>query len=221
MVDRVGDTAEIVVKPLDRALKALGVYAGATITGDGRVALILDLAGLGRRAMLTVSQGEAMTQSLRAQAFGGPEVHRLLVVQTLDDGRAAIPLDGVDRLEEIPARQIQRVGDQEVVRYRGTVLPLVRLSSVLREKRSRPRRAERLTPIPRELLSVVVHRSTHGPVGVVVERVLDIVQVPFADTRPPSRLGVRFSLDIQERVTEVLDMAWVVGRAAGVEGSVG
>jgi two-component system chemotaxis sensor kinase CheA len=42
----VSDTEEIVVKPLGKRLKGLPVYAGATIMGDGRVALILDVAGL-------------------------------------------------------------------------------------------------------------------------------------------------------------------------------
>ena len=43
LVDTVLDTQEIVVKPLSQELKGLGVYAGATVLGDGRVALILDV----------------------------------------------------------------------------------------------------------------------------------------------------------------------------------
>ncbi len=55
VVDGINDTQEIVVKPLGKQLKGLTVYAGATIMGDGRVALILDvsrdrpaLRGIGR-----------------------------------------------------------------------------------------------------------------------------------------------------------------------------
>ena len=42
VVDGISDTQEIVVKPLGKQLKGLNCYAGATIMGDGRVALILD-----------------------------------------------------------------------------------------------------------------------------------------------------------------------------------
>ena len=43
------DTEEIVVKPLGAHLKAMEEYAGATILGNGSVALILDVAGLAAR----------------------------------------------------------------------------------------------------------------------------------------------------------------------------
>ncbi|MCK5930241.1 MAG: chemotaxis protein CheA, partial [Nocardioides sp.] len=47
-VEEVHDTQEIVVKPIGRQLKSLPTYAGATIMGDGRVALILDVGGIAR-----------------------------------------------------------------------------------------------------------------------------------------------------------------------------
>jgi two-component system chemotaxis sensor kinase CheA len=48
VVDDIQDTQEIVVKPLGKQLKGLSCYAGATIMGDGRVALILDVLGIGQ-----------------------------------------------------------------------------------------------------------------------------------------------------------------------------
>ena len=50
MVDEINDTEEIVVKPLGKQLKGLTCFAGATIMGDGKVALILDVLGLAQRA---------------------------------------------------------------------------------------------------------------------------------------------------------------------------
>src|SRR5262249_51177375 len=46
IVDRINDTQEIVVKPLWKHLKGLACFAGATVMGDGKVALILDVFGL-------------------------------------------------------------------------------------------------------------------------------------------------------------------------------
>src|SRR6202162_5668003 len=47
VVDEINDSEEIVVKPLSKHLRALKIFAGATIMGDGKVALLLDVVGLG------------------------------------------------------------------------------------------------------------------------------------------------------------------------------
>ena len=57
IVDEVNDTEEIVVKPLGKQHQRSSVYAGATIMGDGRVALILDVFGLAQRANLVSGHG--------------------------------------------------------------------------------------------------------------------------------------------------------------------
>lgn len=46
VVDQVHGREEVVIKPLPRALRGLRGYAGATLIGDGRMALILDVDGL-------------------------------------------------------------------------------------------------------------------------------------------------------------------------------
>ena len=50
VVDEIKDTEEIVVKPLSKQLKGVIAFAGATIMGDGKVALILDALGLAQSA---------------------------------------------------------------------------------------------------------------------------------------------------------------------------
>ncbi len=49
VVDSVIGQEEVVIKPLGELLHNVGGFAGATITGDGHIALILDLPGLMRR----------------------------------------------------------------------------------------------------------------------------------------------------------------------------
>ncbi|WP_147209369.1 chemotaxis protein CheA, partial [Pseudoxanthomonas taiwanensis] len=46
IVDQVRGREEVVIKPLPKALRGLPGYAGATLIGDGRLALILDVDGL-------------------------------------------------------------------------------------------------------------------------------------------------------------------------------
>jgi two-component system, chemotaxis family, sensor kinase CheA len=75
------ETEEIVVKPLGRHLKALREYAGATILGDGTVALILDVGGVAVKAKLAavaaaVRAREQADEAKRARVDG---THSLLL----------------------------------------------------------------------------------------------------------------------------------------------
>ena len=128
VVDDVLDTQEIVVKPLGRHLKGIPIYAGATILGDGSVVLILDATTLARRSNV-MANAAGVTQS--AQADETEAIDPVLVVELSGGRQAAIPLDMVTRLEEIPLTSIERVGGREVVQYRGHIMPLVRLSGLL------------------------------------------------------------------------------------------
>ncbi|HTJ00933.1 MAG TPA: chemotaxis protein CheA [Dongiaceae bacterium] len=56
VVDRVLGSHQTVIQPLGRFYRDISLVSGATIMGDGRVALILDLAGLVRHAGLSGTQ---------------------------------------------------------------------------------------------------------------------------------------------------------------------
>ncbi|MEQ1565094.1 MAG: chemotaxis protein CheA [Myxococcota bacterium] len=212
-VDRVGDTAEIVVKPLAKALKVIGAYSGATIAGDGTVALILDVAGIGRRAQLAVESEQAMGRAAGLVATASEPLERFLIVGTPPDGRAAIKLEGVDRVEEIQPHWIESTGGGEIFRHGEELIPVVRLSRILSERRKGPRAQVK----PRELTTVVIHQAAEGAFGIVVEGVFDIVELRVGHRTRAARPGVRFSTVIGDRVTEVLDMPWVVSHARTTE----
>jgi two-component system, chemotaxis family, sensor kinase CheA len=56
VIDDLFDSQEIVVKPLSRVLRLAGVFSGASILGNGELALILDIAGIAARANLASKQ---------------------------------------------------------------------------------------------------------------------------------------------------------------------
>src|SRR5208282_396541 len=63
VVDQINDTEEIVVKPLRKQLKTVKTFAGSSIMGDGKVALILDVLGLAQRAgVVTETRNRALTE---------------------------------------------------------------------------------------------------------------------------------------------------------------
>src|SRR3984893_3108894 len=63
VVNEINDSEEIVVKPLSKQLRALKIFAGATIMGDGKVALILDVVGLAQNAnILSEARDKALAE---------------------------------------------------------------------------------------------------------------------------------------------------------------
>jgi two-component system, chemotaxis family, sensor kinase CheA len=215
VVDAVEDTAEIVVKPLGRHLRSLRMYAGATVLGDGRVALILDVPGLAQHAHVT--SGETKRERTVAVP-AAPDAARgrdaLVLLRNRDGGRMALAMSRVARLEEFPRSVVERVGGREVVQYRNEILPLIELATALPERRTgnRPPVDGEQAAAP-EHLQVIVASSGGRRLGLVVDRVIDIVEESLEGLRPASRAGVRGCAVIRGRVTEVLDVDAVLQRA--------
>jgi two-component system chemotaxis sensor kinase CheA len=194
VVDRVLNTEEVVVKALNTRFKDIGLYAGATILGDGKVGLILDVSSLARRSHLAVDSERENVAEKRGQGGGGTE--RLLVT-AVGERRVAIPLDTVTRLEEFPRDRIEHAGSREVVQYRGQILPLVRLSHLLGAY------GEELEG---DTVSVVVYSEGGKSVALVVDRIVDIAENSTTARRDAEEDGLVGTAVIQQRVTELLDV---------------
>ena len=117
VVDGINDTQEIVVKPLGKQLKGLTLYAGATIMGDGRVALILDVLGIGQRSGVLAEFFEQTRASGQQKAPVEIEQQRLLLFRAGSFARLAVPLSLVARLEEFPQSAIEHASGGQVVQY--------------------------------------------------------------------------------------------------------
>jgi two-component system chemotaxis sensor kinase CheA len=140
VVDQINDTEEIVVKPLRKQLKSVKIFAGSSIMGDGRVALILDVLGLAQRAsVITETRDKAMADKVKESSAKAGDKQTFLLFAGPGDSRMAIPLDTLARLEEFPVAQVEMSGRQWVTQYRGQILPLVRLNVVLEERRQKLR----------------------------------------------------------------------------------
>ncbi len=215
VVDQINDTEEIVVKPLRKQLKTVKTFAGSSIMGDGKVALILDVLGLAQRAsVVSESRDRAVVEKVAATTAAAAEKQTFLLFAGLGDSRMAIPLNMLARLEEFPVSQVEMSGSQWVTQYRGQILSLVRLSVVLEERRHRLR-ALQAPPAPDSgPIQVLVLNHEGRTFGLVVEKILDIVddraEVKSAATRP----CVLYSVVIGERVTELLDIPAVLKTAA-------
>lgn len=211
VVDDVNDTQEIVVKPLGRHLKAIPVFAGATIMGDGQVALILDVYGIGQQAGVVGATTRSLVDEPAGDVacrLGGPRP--LLLFGVGEGHRYAIPLSAVARLEEFPSSAVEWADGREVVQYHGGILPLGRVADAVGcsdETRDGD-------------LAVVVYDDGTGPIGLVVGEVVDIVEEPATVPSVPTGRMVLRSCVINGRVTDILDVAAVVA-ALGVPAAAG
>ena len=158
VVNEINDSEEIVVKPLSKQLRALKIFAGATIMGDGKVALILDVVGLAQNAsILSEARDQALAEkaaeALASQDQNQAEKQTFLLFAGPDDSRMALPLSTVARLEEFPAADVEKSGGEWVIQYRGKILPLIRLDVVLEERRTRLRHPKQtVAPDPMQVL---------------------------------------------------------------------
>jgi two-component system chemotaxis sensor kinase CheA len=202
VVDEINDTEEIVVKPLGKQLKGLACFAGATIMGDGQVALILDVLGIAQMAnVVTELRSRAGNEraSKNGESAGNRDTWLLFTVG--ENGRMATQLSSVSRLEEIPVNLIERSGDSEVVQYRQHIMPLIRISTLL-NRPSRTQDAERV--------QVIVFAQGESYIGLVVDEIVDIVEQQISLERCGQHAGVSGSAVIQQRVTDVLDLDMII-----------
>jgi two-component system chemotaxis sensor kinase CheA len=201
LVDDIFETQEIVVKPLSAVVQELDIFSGATILGDGRVALIVDVLGLGHQASIFAARGEGTAKHDHEHASETTDQHQtLLLLAAGGDRRVAMPLADVARLEEFAGSAIESTGYRDVVQYRDSIMPLIDLASELGYGGAGLSNRT-------GTLSVVVVDHLGADIGLVIDEVLDIVDqriVPMGGT----------GLVVHGRVTELLDVAALPSLAA-------
>ncbi|MBU3554877.1 chemotaxis protein CheA [Polynucleobacter sp. UB-Piko-W3] len=201
VVDEVLFMQEVVVKPLGPLLKGTPTYSGATILGDGRVAMILDIGGLAiRSGLVSKLLDKQFEENVSVDVEGVDSGQTMLLFDLLDLERIAIPLDYVDRLETFPASRIEHRGNQEVILYGDQIMKLIWLSHYVEGASQKGLYGD-------ESISVVVHYHEGQPIGFVVKQIHDIVSVPseIIMISPPQR-GIVGSSIVNETVVSILNV---------------
>jgi len=201
IIDEVQDTADIVVKPLNRLLKSLQVYSGATILGDGSVALILDVPGISKVAQVIQDQQATATPTGATPSDDTPRKHgdarEYLLVHLASPTKHAIALRHVHRLEEFRKSDVEYSHSQPVVRYRDIILPLINANEHFNYPGSEHKG---------EIIPVVVVKSGQGLFGLVVDAILDTLSTAI-DLQPVlvKRNGISGNLNTREELIVVIN----------------
>lgn len=203
VVDAPPDAEEIVVKPLGRHMKGRIEYAGATILGDGRVAMILDAAGIAEAGRLAATD-DAEHLEKAGSAAEAVESTDMVLFRNHPAETFAVPLGLVDRIQRVQSAELNEVGGRLVYAEGDRVLPIVRLERVLQAQPAGE--AERL--------SVLVLRVGAERFGVVAPVVEDIRSLAVrVDDRTLVETGVLGSFQMQDRTVRMLDVTTVARQA--------
>ncbi len=197
IVDGLFDSQEIVVKPLGRHMKDIAVLAGATILGDGRVAPILDVSGIASHMQLNAPESRTLSRADEHGTDDQQELQAILLFTNAPDEYFGVPTGLISRIERVRADQIDAIGGQEVLQYRGASLPLLSLDKHIK---ARPRAQV-------DQCYVVVFRLAKQDVGLVVPDLVDIREVPTnLDTTTFREPGVIGSLVLEGKTTRLIDL---------------
>jgi len=208
VVDGLADPEEIVVKPLSAVLKDIGLFSGATVLGNGDLALILDPSMIAQKASVNmISEEEAgkLTVGSEQEAEVGKTMEYLLVEAA--SRQAAVPLADVLRIEQLPVSRIEYIGYRPVLNFEGQLLPVEDSGGVLAAVQDNPDAQ----------VIVVVCREGNRHVGIAVSHVLDVAAGgDLFEAGTTQRTGGVTLL--KDRVTGVVDLGSVQALPAEVTG---
>ncbi len=203
IVDKIHDTEEIVVKPLSKHLKIIKAFAGATVMGDGKVALILDVVGLADTAKILLNENVRRLESVENADVKAVKTKTFLLFSINEKEQFAIPLALISRLEKINRSEIQMAGNKEVIQYRGRILPLLRIENYIQAT-------------PSELMdkiSLIVFSVEKNEVGFVVNEISDIIETSAElDTGSFQQEGILGSMIVHNKITLVIDAYAIISR---------
>jgi len=182
VVDDLMVPEEIVVKPISRTLREIGLFSGATVLGNGMLAMILDVAAIAARAGVKPFEEKVVDAAKTGLPMASS--NSLVIFEDQNGQRSAMPLNAVERIVSVPIGEIEYAGGRPVLQYGGELLGLQDEGNMLSRGMPGPRGdaspGTALDDLQGEdetvTLLVCVRQGPRGPqrVGIAVRRVLDI-----------------------------------------------
>ncbi len=198
VVDDLMSPEEIVVKPLSPVLREIGLFSGATVLGNGTLALILDIGATAARAGVKPIEEEDVQIGEKKVAVQDESSASFLIFEDRARERTALPLDLVERIESVPLERIEYAGGRALLQYRGELLPLKDAGNVLAELEASRQPGEEA------LATVLICGDAAGEqrVGIVVRQVLDVSGGTLLDGEGSKEAGMELAL-VKEKLTVV------------------
>jgi two-component system chemotaxis sensor kinase CheA len=209
VVDEIRSNEEIVVKPLGRHLRLVPYYSGATLLGQGEIALILDPTSIAQGRISTIQKALGTSKTLETQTQQGTDSSRVLVFLAGGVEQMAIHLQHVLRVEAVRAEDLERVGGVECLRKNhDSTIRLVHLSELVPVTPPGTSSAE---------FFIIVPRPPYDRIGIVATQIVDSADLPGSQIERGaiSAQGIAGSAVLFDRLTLVLDFSGLMEILSG------
>lgn len=200
VVDGLHESEEIVVKPLGMHLRDIQSLAGATILGDGHIALILDAAGIAAKRRLTSISDEDKAENGEEGTLLSQkreDVQSILLFKNDPSEQFAIPMSIISRIECVKKEEIDNVGGELLLRYRNGTISLLILSRLIS-----------CLPEPEfDTINVVVFQIQDFEVGLLAPQLCDIRDIDNQiETKAVEETGVMGTFVLDDHTTRYLNL---------------
>lgn len=168
IIDQIFGTEEIVVKPMHWAVKSLNIYSGATIMGNGKVALILDVEGIAAHAGLNLD-GRFEDIDIRSLKNGTMEESQtVLLFKCGPKEQFAMALPLIRRIQPVSMKDIEEVGTRSYITVDGVPTLIIHLDRLLS-----------VSPmVEKEEMFLIIPRHIKRPVAILISDLVDIEKTP-------------------------------------------
>jgi len=174
-------------------------YSGLTILGDGKVAMVLDTESIGTTAKLILAEEHLQGLSAQEVSIGSMgELQELLLFKCSGPEIFGLNLGMIARVDKLESRNIQVVGDQEYMNFRGNVLRLIRLADYLPV--AKVQRDE-------EKLYVIIPKMANKHRGIIIQEIQGTVEAELdIDEGELKVAGLFGSAILKDRIILLLNL---------------
>jgi two-component system chemotaxis sensor kinase CheA len=200
LVDSVFHAEDLVVKPMSQLLRDIKMFSGNAILGDGSVIMIIDPNALAA-AIAAVDATELKDLFVEVERDAPVAATSLLVFRAAAPMLKAVPLSLITRLEEFEASSIETMDGDELVQYRGALMPIVFFEG-------QRRRESGMQP-------VLVFTEADRPMGLAVDEIVDIVEEPLTIEITTDKPGLIGAAIVRGNATEIVDVSHYLAKGVG------
>lgn len=200
IVDEIHDSEEILVKSLPEYLKDLKCYAGVTILGDGKVAMILDVNGIVEKAKLKLKDESELIKLKRNEEKDKDvkEKSNLMLFKCSQYETFGLDLSFIQRVEEIQLEDIELIGNKEYVKIRGNSIRVIRPSKYIPVSKQQENNKK---------YYVIILKLVKYPIGILIDKIHDTLETYIELNKDDFNYkGILGSTVIENKIILILDI---------------
>ena len=167
---KIDDSVDVVLKPLNKILKKAGYYAGVSILGDSSLALIFDIESIFKKLNAQYLQSKDRTQqNTKDVTIIDYDVQSYLIFEVGTKAKFAIVLNYLDRIEDFKTSDFEYVQGKKLVTYNSELLPIIDVAEKIGESKAEPQLNDLYTKV------LIIQRS-NKKYGLEITRVIDTLE---------------------------------------------